>query len=118
MKSPLSEMLVLLLDENPVVRRSLFTLRDHNVERRRADPDLWREHEDRVAHFLVNVCKMAPNVEMAHRIMGILATNSANLDFASSDGYGKGAGIYPNFAKVNHSCYANTKNVNNRPGHE
>ena len=35
---------------------------------------------DRVGHFVVNVCKMAVNVEMVHRVMGILATNSANLD--------------------------------------
>lgn len=91
-------------------------MRDHNVERRRSDPDLWAKHEDRVGHFLVNVCKMASNVEMVHRAMGILATNSANLDFPT-DEYGKGCGLYPSFAKVNHGCLANTKNANNMQSH-
>ena len=75
-----SKMLFLTFsDKKTSLSESLFTLRDHNVERYNYDPDLWAKYEDRVAHFLVNVCKMAPNVEMVHRVMGILATNSANL---------------------------------------
>ena len=69
-----------LSDKNTSLSKALFTLRDHNVERYNYDPDLWAKYEDRVAHFLVNVCKMAPNVKMVHRVMGILATNSANLN--------------------------------------
>lgn len=58
---------------------------------------------------------MAPNVEMVHRVMGILATNSANLDMPNDSkeaSYGRGCGLYPTYAKVNHNCHANTKNMN------
>ena len=102
--------------KNPGLCQSLSTLRDHNKERKSFDPDLWAQHEEKVAHFILNVCKMDTNVEKIHRAMGILKTNSANLDLP--EGYGEAVAIYPCFAKINHSCAANTKNANNLPGHE
>lgn len=56
---------------------------------------------------------MLPDVDTVLRVMGILATNSANLDM--DDGYGKGSALYPTYAKVNHSCFCKTKTLNNLP---
>ena len=94
-------------------------MRDHNADRRQADPNLWREkQEEKVASFVVNVCKMASNYDLVHRVMGILATNSANLDLPAGAEFGMGMALYPTYAKVNHSCFSNTKNLNHLPQHE
>ena len=90
----------ILLESNSSLWKTLLTLRDHNSERRALNPDLWDKHEVRVAHFVVNICKMAPNEDIVFKIMGILATNSAHLDL--NEGYGQGCGLYATFAKVNH----------------
>ena len=34
-------------DKKASLSQTLFTLRDHNIERRNSDPDLWGKHEDR-----------------------------------------------------------------------
>ena len=78
----------LLLESNFALWNTLLTLRDHNSERRALNPDLWDKHEVRVAHFVVNICKMVPNEALVFTIMGILATNSAHLDL--DEGYGQG----------------------------
>ena len=112
-------------DTNPTLWESILTLRDHNADRRQADPNLWRESQEaKVVAFVVNVCKMVvgfPTKEKAqdlvHCVMGILATNSANLDLPS-EGFGSGYALYPTYAKVNHSCYSNTKNLNHLPQHQ
>ena len=104
---------------NPVLWESVLTLRDHNVERRHENPNLWRESQEaKVATFVVNVCNI-PGVESiaeVHRVMGILATNSANLDL--QEGFGKGYALYPSYAKVNHNCFSNTKNLNHLAEHQ
>ena len=103
---------VYLSDSNPSLWKAILTLRDHNSERRALNPDLWSKHEKPVASFVVNICKMAPNEDIVIKIMGILATNSAHLDLEQDEGYGQGCSLYVTFAKVNHSCYGKTKNVN------
>ena len=104
---------------SPGLWESVLTLRDHNADRRQADPNLWREkQEEKVASFVVNVCKMASNYDLVHRVMGILATNSANLDLPAGAEFGMGMALYPTYAKVNHSCFSNTKNLNHLPQHE
>ena len=51
-------------EEDSQLSQVLFTLRDHNAERKAHDPDLWAKREEKVAHFLANVCKKAfANVE-------------------------------------------------------
>ena len=61
---------------------------------------------------------MAPNEDIVIKIMGILATNSAHLDLEHDEGYGQGCALYVTFAKVNHSCYGKTKNVNQSQIHK
>ena len=92
-------------------------MRDHNVERRSENPNLWREsQEEKVAEFLVNICKIPTDIAEVHRVMGILATNSANLDL--QEGFGKAYALYPSYAKVNHNCFSNTKNLNHLADHQ
>ena len=107
---------VYLSESNPSLWKAILTLRDHNSERRALNPDLWAKHEKPVANFVVNTCKMAPNEDIVIKIMGILATNSAHLDL--EHGYGQGCALYATFAKVNHSCYGKTKNVNQSQIHK
>ena len=38
-----------------------------------------------------------------------MSTNNAN--FSMGDGFGKGAGLYPTYARVNHGCWCNTKTL-------
>ena len=47
--------------------------------------------------------------EEVHRTIGILSTNNAN--FCMGDDFGKGAGLYPTYARVNHGCWCNTKTL-------
>ena len=88
---------------------TLLTLRDHNSERRALNPDLWDKHDVPVAVFVAKVCKMAPNEDFVLKIMGILATNSANLDL--EEGFGQACALYGAFAKINHRYVISTQRM-------
>ena len=91
----------------------LQELRDHNAERRAFDEDGWNDHEEVVSKFLVDQLGLGltsgVNEEDVHRAIGILSTNNAN--FSMGEGCGKGAGLYPTYARVNHGCWCNTKTL-------
>ena len=87
----------------------LQELRDHNVERRAFDEDGWQDHEEVVSKFLVDQLGLSVTEDDVHRAIGILSTNNAN--FSMGEGCGKGAGLYPTYARVNHGCWCNTKTL-------
>ena len=63
----------------------------------------------KVSEFLIKTLKLEFSEEEIHRAIGLLSTNNANLSMG--DGFGKGAGLYPTYSRINHSCLCNTRTL-------
>jgi len=106
---------ILMRGQSPLEWEDLQELRDHNMERRAFDEQGWLDHEEEVSAFLTQSLKLTHangalvTAEEVHRTIGILSTNNAN--FCMGDDFGKGAGLYPTYARVNHGCWCNTKTL-------
>ena len=48
-------------------------------------------------------------MEDIYHSIGVLSVNNANL--AMGEDYGKGAGLYVTYSRVNHGCICNTKTL-------
>lgn len=85
-------------------------LRDHNDERRTFDEAMWQEMEVKVSNFIRTTLKQSHFTdENVWRAIGILSTNNAN--FSMGEEFGKGAGLYITYSRVNHACNCNTKTL-------
>ena len=84
-------------------------LRDHNPERKAFDEEAWEEHEVPVSKFMIETLKLGVTEEEIFRVIGLLSTNNAN--FSLGEGFGKGAGLYVTYSRVNHGCWCNTKTL-------
>ena len=65
---------------------------------------LWNYLQANVVNVLANVKEIGVTEEEVHRALGIMATNAADLQLDKESGLGKGTGLFPLYAVLNHSC--------------
>lgn len=95
------------LVSKPEVWNDIMQLMDHNDQRKQDDNSTWQLWLTEVVPKLE---EHFPDTDIrdALRILGIGITNSANLNLRNG---GRGTGLYPTFARINHRCICNTKSI-------
>jgi len=86
------------------------SLMDHNLERRKAQPEIWQFEEEFMVEFIHQKCKLKERFtdEEIHAANGRIMMNATSLELPDS-GYGRGAGLFPIYSMMNTSCRNNTK---------
>lgn len=108
-------LLVMEQDKNEAKSGTSFSfsnnLLDHYEDSKEENDEMWKFHKEFVSDFIRKICKQQDRFSEldVFRAIGILQTNASNLEFPDNN-YGKGIGLYPIYAMMNHSCLSNTKN--------
>ncbi|XP_023343693.1 potential protein lysine methyltransferase SET5 [Eurytemora carolleeae] len=102
-------------EENTAFFNLFSSFYSHRELRRVENPELWKFHQENSVNVLRNLIPTSQlslykcSDENLHEILGLMYTNSVNLEVPP--GYGEVTGFYPTYANLNHSCLANTKSV-------
>lgn len=96
----------------------MMELSNHNAHLAATYPDVWQiwlSVADKVSTLLADSDVTEKD---ALDVLGICSTNNANLNLGSkrstgdvSTPMGRGTGLYLTYARMNHSCYCNTRAV-------
>ena len=86
---------------------------DHTDQLRVIDSVKFRAQQTHIVDFIRGRLGLGGRFSPAeiHHVAGLHAVNNANLNLNNG---GKGSGLYPNFARINHSCVCNTKTIKYR----
>jgi len=96
--------------KHPLLWNIFMSFFSHCEERRLENQELWDFHHKNAVQVLEQLnTHQDLSAEELHRILGIMYTNSVNMETGPE--YGELTAFYPTFANINHSCTANTKTV-------
>ena len=103
----------LFVDSSPEKWLAMNELSHHNAQLAANHPDVWQIWQT-VAKS-VSVLLNDVTEEEVLDVLGICSTNNANLNLGDKNGpstpMGRGTGLYLTYARMNHSCYCNTRAV-------